>query len=231
MATSINGWTVITDPASSDLASEWIPRTTIKIKGHKHVLPLFLALAAEYGHTVAPLRKNECGMWNPRKARMANAWSDHASGTAIDLNWNHEGAMGKNGGMKSMSSQQVSACRALAKKYHLLWGGDYHNPTAWDPMHFAVKPGYGPMAMGLVTKSLFIQPDGTTRPSLNNIMDSSLVTTIAQKGLNKKFNCGLVVDGIVGPKTSAAILMAEKRLKLAPTGKISIDLLVKLGAI
>ena len=209
MMKSINGWNVITTSDSPDLAVGTIPGTSIKLRGNKNVLPLFLALSAEYGKTVSPLRPNECGMWNPRKARMANAWSDHASGTAVDLNWNHEGAMGSHGGMITMSKSQIAECRALAAKYNVMWGGDYHNPSAWDPMHFAVKPGYGSMAMGLTIKSLFIQPDGTIKPSLNNFMTSSIVVTMTQKWLNKARKTALAADGQLGPLTKNAILAAQ----------------------
>lgn len=229
--TSINGWSVITSNTDPLLETAKIPGTNITICGRSRVLPLFLALAAEYNTTVAALREGECGMWNPRKARMANAWSDHASGTAIDLNWNHEGAMGAKGGMVTMTAAQIKECRRLRDKYQVVWGGDYHNQNAWDPMHFAIKPGYGLVAVGLVISSLGIKADGTVKPALNNIMSNSVIINMTQRALNKTMAAGLVVDGILGPKTSAAIKDAERKYGLPTTGKTSARLLVKLGVV
>jgi hypothetical protein len=171
MAKSINGWEVI-QVWGPELVSGEVPGTDIRLSMRKSVLPLFLALAQEYNKTVAPLRKGECGAWNPRRARMAMAWSDHASGTAVDLNWNHEGAMGAHGGMSTMSAKEIEACVAIKKKFQIvIWGGDsarggdYTNPKAWDPMHYALKPGTTQADVDRVIKELNIQPNGTIKPN------------------------------------------------------------------
>lgn len=172
MATSINGWPVI-KMWTSDLATGVVPGTDVHLSVCKPVLPLFLAIAAEYNKTVAPLRKNECGGWNPRKARASKlAWSDHSSGTAIDLNWNHEGAMGAHGGMSTMSPEQIAACVAIKNKFSvIMWGGDkarggdYVQPKNWDPMHFALKPGTTQSQVNTIITLLGIQGDGIIKPA------------------------------------------------------------------
>jgi hypothetical protein len=170
MPRSINRWPVLGE-RSSDLAIGTVPGTTIRLRMRADVLPLFLALAAEYHRTVAPLRKGECGAYSHREARAAAAWSDHASGTAMDLNWRHEGAQGPRGGMATMSKAQIKACAALKKRFKVvIWGGDkarggdYSQPRYWDPMHYALKPGTSVAEVRAVIKALRIRPDGTIAP-------------------------------------------------------------------
>jgi hypothetical protein len=59
--------------------------------------------------------------------------SNHASGTAIDLNATKH-ALGKVG---TFPSEKVAMIRALAKKYGLKWGGDYKGRA--DEMHFEIE--------------------------------------------------------------------------------------------
>jgi hypothetical protein len=58
--------------------------------------------------------------------------SNHSSGTAIDLNAT-EHPLGKVG---TFPAEKVPMIRALAKKYSLIWGGDYRNRK--DEMHFEI---------------------------------------------------------------------------------------------
>lgn len=147
---SINGWDVITKQTDKRLVSKVVPGTKIRLRMHKDVIRLFLALAADYNREVAKLRAGECGAYVYRQAKLSKAgtWSDHSSGTAVDLNWAHEGAVGPRGGMKTMTDEQIAACAALKKRYKVvIWGGDkarggdYAQSKNWDPMHFAIKPG------------------------------------------------------------------------------------------
>jgi hypothetical protein len=57
--------------------------------------------------------------------------SNHASGTAIDLNATKH-PLGKIG---TFDAAKVPMIRALAKKYGLTWGGDW---TRKDEMHFEI---------------------------------------------------------------------------------------------
>ena len=167
MARSIDGWAVL-GTHSADLATGTVPGTSIRLTMHRAVLPLFLALAADYHRTVAPLRAGECGAYAYRESRLSSAWSDHSSGTAVDLNWNHEGAQGPTGGMATMAPSQIAACAALKAKYGVvIWGGDkarggdYANPVNFDPMHFAIRPGVTSAQVAAKIKALGIRPDGT----------------------------------------------------------------------
>lgn len=145
---SINGWAVIHSRSDERLKTLTIPGTRLRLTMRQEIVAMFCALAADYNNEVAKLRAGECGAYTYRKSRLAEAWSDHSSGTAVDLNWNHEGAMGPNGGMKTMSDKQIAACAQIKKRYRVVvWGGDkarggdYRQPQNWDPMHYALKPG------------------------------------------------------------------------------------------
>lgn len=171
MPYSINRAAVI-DKYDSRLKTGTVPGTTIRLTTAAWCLPLFLAIAADWHKTVAPLRKGECGGWNYRLANAgAGAWSDHSSGTAIDLNWGHEGAQGPNGGMKTMTPKQIAAAAAIKQKYGIvIWGGDkarggdYSQPKNWDPMHYALKPGVTSKQVTIVMAKLGIRSDGTVAP-------------------------------------------------------------------
>jgi len=72
--------------------------------------------------------------------------SNHSSGTAIDLNATRH-PLGKVG---TFPNEKVPMIRALAKKYGLIWGGDYRNRK--DEMHFEV--GLTPAKAAALVKKL-----------------------------------------------------------------------------
>jgi hypothetical protein len=150
MPTSINGWPVITSYGDRRLKTFTVPGTSRKLTVRADIGPLLIALAADYHREVAAIDVGKFDDWSYelRKARAANSYSDHSSGTAIDLNATTTGAQGPHGGMSTMSSKQIAACAALKKRYEVvIWGGDkarggdYSNKYLFDPMHFALKPG------------------------------------------------------------------------------------------
>lgn len=72
--------------------------------------------------------QRQSGGYNHRNIDGTNRLSNHAYGTAIDVNWtaNPRGTRG---------TIQPDVARSLAAKHGLVWGGDWKNP---DPMHFEV---------------------------------------------------------------------------------------------
>jgi hypothetical protein len=176
---SINGWEVIKTYASYKLDVKRVPGTTVQLRMRKEVLPLFLALVADYHKEVAKLRPKETGAFNPRKSALSpNVWSDHASGTAVDVNWGHEGAVGLNGGMKTMTNKQIRACANIKDRYEIvIWGGDkarggdYTQSRFWDPMHYALKPGTTMRDVNRVIKKLKISENGKRKGIKYGITD------------------------------------------------------------
>lgn len=177
---SINGWEVLDQPEWGDprLDKKPIPGVpTRSLWMRREVLPLFLALAAEYHVKIAPLDVGELDDWSYsyRPARGSSSWSNHASGTAVDLNANAEGALGTaTASWWKTAKRNVKAWR-LRRKYEIVnWGGwtDYADDPAtsevegwgaqWsDPMHWELKKGTTVADVQRVIAKLGIQPDGT----------------------------------------------------------------------
>lgn len=206
---SINGWEVIESYSDSRLDMKAIPGTTAKIKMRDEVLPLFLALAADYNKFVAKIRPAETGAFNPRKSNLSTtgAWSDHASGTAIDINWGHEGAVGPNGGMKYMNDRQIKACAEIKKRYEIvIWGGDkarggdYTQSKYWDPMHFALKPGTKLADVRRVIKKLGIDKNGRRAGINYTVLDKAKELLSSEVSNEKPSNQTLVAKKPAAPK-------------------------------
>lgn len=148
MPITISGHNAIVSSSSSALDRVTVCGWTLI--AHKDYAQVFARLAADWAATVAPLRLDpmECWSYAYRPARMGHGVSDHA-GYAIDLNSAHEGAQGPYGGMRTMTEDQLRACRALMQRYGSVlhwggstqWGGQYQHAANWDPMHWYVKPG------------------------------------------------------------------------------------------
>lgn len=163
MPTSINGWEVLDqnggwgDPR---LRTGTIPGTSIHMTCRAEVWPLLASLAADYNTHISDLRIADAYDY-----RLANAgggaWSDHSSGTALDINYDKEGAQGTGVlGWWRTAHRYVKAAR-LKKLYKVLmwggpkadvwgfdlpanlqgWGGDYSQAQYLDAMHWAVAKG------------------------------------------------------------------------------------------
>jgi hypothetical protein len=136
MTKSANGWTASKVRAEIDIDSFAIPGTKIKLTCNKSVAPLLVGFAAEFHELIEPIDEGSLDDWGYcyREIRGSSTnLSNHSSGTAIDLN-STKHPLGKAG---TFPAEKVPMIRALAKKYGLLWGGDYRNRK--DEMHFEVN--------------------------------------------------------------------------------------------
>jgi len=145
MPRSINGWRVIGPHDHDMLATGHIPGTHRKITTRKEVLPFFLALAHDYDKHVTSIDRGHWdeGGYNYRKSRLNSNWSNHSSGTAVDLDWAHEGSMSASRSFfDSDHPKHHAGIKYLKKKYGDLinWGGDWHGSN-YDPMHWELKKG------------------------------------------------------------------------------------------
>ena len=135
METSYNGWPASKDQAEIGIKSYPVPGTTIKLRCAEKVAPLLVGFAAEFHTLIEPIDTGALDDW-AYCYRMVRAeptkLSNHASGTAIDLN-STKHPLGKAG---TFPTEKVPMIQALAKKYGLTWGGDYK--TRKDEMHFEV---------------------------------------------------------------------------------------------
>lgn len=91
--------------------------------------------AIEFHMRVEKLEYGNCWGWAPPKriSGPSSDYSNHVSGTAIDLNETRH----KLGESNTFTPEQVLEIRKILKKFHhrIRWGGDYSRP---DEMHFEI---------------------------------------------------------------------------------------------
>ena len=210
MPNSINGWTVLDSPPWSDPRLEkkpvpGVPKRSLTLR--KEVLPLFLALAKDYHDTIAPIDEGDLDDWSYsyRPARQSSSWSDHASGTAIDLNASKEGWLGMSNYSWWANPSKHRAAQAIKKRYEVvMWGGskdfggDYFNGSTVDWMHWAIKPGVTLAQVEAVIKKLGIDSNGN-RPHQNDSIDALIAKKKALRDrLQRREAAGKPVDGLRG---------------------------------
>lgn len=95
----------------------------------------FSAFLSDLEASGYPIKGDQSGGFNPRTIAGTNKMSNHAHGTAIDVNWGEN----PRGGAGAIPAE---IARSLAQKHGLVWGGDWKNP---DPMHFEIagQPSMG----------------------------------------------------------------------------------------
>jgi hypothetical protein len=134
MLQSYNGYPASKDPKEIDIKSYPVKGTALKLRCAESVGPLLAAFAAEFNELIEPIEGGTFDDWGYayRDVRgVPGKLSNHASGTAIDLNATRH-PLGKVG---TFEASKVPMIRALAKKYGLTWGGDW---TRKDEMHFEI---------------------------------------------------------------------------------------------
>ena len=135
MIRSHNGWPASEDRKSIGIKSYTVPGTKIKLACAEAVAPLLVNFAADFHALVEKIDKGTPDDWGYafRTIRGSDVHvSNHASGTAIDLNATKH-PLGKRG---TFTKAQEKTIRELCKKYGLRWGGDYQ--VRADEMHFEV---------------------------------------------------------------------------------------------
>ena len=134
-AISYNGWPASKDVESIRIKSYPIKGSSIKLRCAYFAAPLLVAFAEQFHELIEPIDEGGLDDWGYcfRMVRgTTDKLSNHSSGTAIDLNATRH-PLGKIG---TFPNEKVPMIRALAKKYGLIWGGDYKNRK--DEMHFEI---------------------------------------------------------------------------------------------
>jgi len=135
LESSYNGYPASKDPAAIRIKPYVVQGTNLKLRCAESVGPLLAGFAAEFHQLIEPLDHGALDDW-AYCYRMVRAeptkLSNHASGTAIDLN-STKHPLDKAG---TFPAEKVPMIQALAKKYGLTWGGDYKSRK--DEMHFEV---------------------------------------------------------------------------------------------
>ena len=225
MPTSINGWPVLGSPPWDDarLTRLKIVGTPCVFYGRTSVAPLFASLALDYHRAIHPLvNKGDVDAYDYRQARAAASWSDHSSGTALDIRASNEGAQGPENFDWWAGPKAAAACTLLSRYKIVMWGGatdlggSYARPQWWDWMQWALRPGTTQADVNRVIAELGIKADGT-RPgptpaplpvvSVSNVQPgkSGSQVLIVQRALGKAVGLDYSSGpGVFGPRTRAA---------------------------
>ncbi len=144
---SSNGWIASKDAAELNIISVPIEGTKVKVRCAKAVAPLIAEFCKEFHQLIEPIDGGQLDDWGYcfRNVRgSTDKLSNHSSGTAIDLNATKH-PLAKAG---TFPAEKVPMIRALAKKYGMIWGGDFRSRP--DEMHFeiAVTPAKAAALIG-----------------------------------------------------------------------------------
>lgn len=230
-ATSQNGW-----PASSSPSAIGI--TGFTVAGHAfpagvrsgQVHTILSYVARRFHAEVEPLVNPGCWGYNFRQISGSTSYSNHASGTAIDINAPRH-PLGASG---TFTSTQVTRIRAILNYCDgvVRWGGDYSGRK--DEMHFEinVRPGDAHLATLVRKIGGTPAPAPTAWSTVKRGATGFRVTTIQHllraRGQSltvdgsfgaitesrvKAFQTSrsLTADGVVGPKTWSALVVTVKQ--------------------
>ena len=133
--TSPNGWPASEDRKAIGIQSFAIPDTSSKIACAKDVAPILVAFCQDFHNWVEPIDEGQLDDWGFcfRMTKGSDkVLSNHASGTAVDLNATKH-PLGKS---NTFTKQQTNTIQLLIVKYSLSWGGNYKRRK--DEMHFEI---------------------------------------------------------------------------------------------
>lgn len=180
-------------------------------------------VAEQFHSTVEPLKWPGNWGYAERKIRGGSSLSNHASGTAIDLNApkHYLGAVG------TFTSSQVRAIRKIlsACEGTIRWGGDYRGRK--DEMHFEINAGTAKVAR--VAKKLRPKLQGPSIPGGGGSGGSKYTTVTGSTPLVKLYHkgepvkriqkaVGITVDGYFGPNTKNAVQVFQRKHGLSADG-------------
>ncbi len=143
-----------------------------------------------FDQTVAKLKPAQCWGYAPRKIRGgSDYWSNHASGTAIDLN-----AADFPQGTRRMTLSQIDACRAIVAQSGgaIRWGGDYGGSTLVDQQHFEIASATACQRLAAKLRAAPKPTQEDDMPTAREVADTLLDTKIR------------VTDAAQGPNGSAS---------------------------
>jgi len=133
--TSPNGWPASEDRKALGIETFTVPGTKIRFACAKAVAPILISFAKDFHELVEPIDEGQLDDWGYafRQTRGSDRiLSNHASGTAIDLNAIKH-PLGKS---NTFNKHQRNTINLLITKYGLTWGGNYKRRK--DDMHFEI---------------------------------------------------------------------------------------------
>jgi hypothetical protein len=176
--TSYNGWPVGTPGSSIGIVSYYAPNTSILIPVKSgDVATVLMYVAGRFNSEVEALRAGQVWGYDYRKnVNNPSVWSNHASGTAIDLN----SALHPNGAKNTFSGAKVAVIRNILAFCGdvIYWGGDYSGTT--DEMHFEIDVAPGDPRLPALVARIRGDAGPSTVVSLRARADSMYV--VAENG-------------------------------------------------
>lgn len=203
---SQNGYSI----DGSLISSFLVPGTSVKLNLRKGATSVVLLdFAAWFAKNIEPLHQEQCGGYNNRPIAGSKTKSNHASGTAIDLNWN-EHPRGNKDTFTAAERAKIDA--RLAYYEGAIRAGMNYQTATDDDMHFEInkdlafvtriaqkinddkKPARVPvkMSMTVVIPQLKQGDDDNKLPGYNIIQRIQKLT-------------GAKVDGVWGQQTTDKI--------------------------
>jgi hypothetical protein len=150
--TSYNGWPVGTPGSAIGIGTYPVENSPVRLQVKSgDVATILMYVAGRFNREVETLRSGYCGGYEYRRnVNNPSVWSNHASGTAIDLNWDKH----PNGSKNTFSITQVSAIRAILSFCGsvVYWGGDYRGTV--DEMHFEIDVAPGDPALAALVRKI-----------------------------------------------------------------------------
>lgn len=138
MVVSQNGWPADPDPAVIGIVPLTVDGVTIGdgVRGGD-VATVFAHLLHQIHTRVQPLQDGWCWGYKYRPIAGSTVVSNHASGTAVDVN----APVHPQGVAGTFLPAQVAELRAVLAVYGgaVRWGGDYRAPAVVDEMHFEIN--------------------------------------------------------------------------------------------
>lgn len=154
MAVSMNGWTVIKSAADPRLRTIRIPGTKRKITVRRVAAPVFAAFFADWQKRMPAkynLNPGPTDGWEYRKSRFNTNWSNHASGTAVDVLYS---SVLPADGQPHMSDQAKLILDGILAEYvttdgrRIFANGEWWKPPHCDGMHTEILQSWDRGAKG-----------------------------------------------------------------------------------
>lgn len=222
------------------IASYRVPGTLVRLPLRRgDAATVLLHAAARWHREVEPLTPGWCWGFAVRLIRGARAVSNHASGTAIDLNAPRHGLGTK--ASATFSARQIAAVRRIVRDLSpvLRWGGDYRGRT--DPMHLELvgtpsqlarvaarlrrapapslrKPAAVAAKVAKVAKAVRPRRIVTGTPSWYRRPLGLGVTGPDVAALQRRLR--LKPDGVYGPRTRSAVQVWQRAHRLRTDGVV-----------
>lgn len=223
MTASQNGFRVL---ESNELTRINVPGGQLTCRAQ--VAEIFTHLATRFHNEVENLIWPGCWGWAARTVRGSSDISNHASGTAIDLNAPRH-VLGTDP-TASFTTAQIAKIREIVAFYEgvIRWGGAYVGRK--DSMHFEVNDGVTLDQLARITAKLHAPapapvvppqpaPVAAGRPTIQRGATGGVVWDLQRKltsaySLYNKYT----PNGVFGPATEAGVREFQKRSGLVSDG-------------